>query len=201
MFLVCCAPQQNIIEYVLLFVEDHPVLVGVVISVFTSSLWLRKFLRQKRAEAFFGFYSKLSLRLNALQIRLMENGQLNISNSEDGNIYSLVYLKSYIEEVCPGYRIPVDEELELYQTAAKELKDILLNTENNVYPPGSNRKKWYESQHILFSFCEFIENKAYWHSTNEACADEKSEPKHMEKCKLLVEAMNYIQESINLAKY
>lgn len=201
MFLVCCAPQQNIIEYVLLFVEDHSVLVGVITSVIASSLWLRKFLKQRRAEAFFGFYSKLSLRLKALQVILEENGQLNISRSTEGNIYSLIYLEDYIKEVCPGYKIPDDDELALYKAAAEELKDILLNTENNVYPPRSKREKWYESEHILFSFCEFLENRVYWHSTNKDSADEGKEPKHIVKCKLLIEAMNYVQDSINRAKY
>ena len=166
MFLVCCIQQPNIIEYALLFIEQHSVLVGVITSVLASSLWLSKFLKQKRAEAFFGFYSKLSLRLKALQTRLEENGQLNISDPKDGNIYALIYLEDYGREVCPSYKIPVKEELAFYKAAAKELKDILLKTEHNVYPLGSKREKWYESQHILFSFCEFLENEAYWRSTN-----------------------------------
>lgn len=202
MLLVYCHPPQNIIECILSFIENHPVSVGVLTSVLASSLWLRKFLKQKRAEAFFGFYSKLSLRLKTLQVMLEENGQLDISKS--GNIYSLIYLENCIDEICPGYKLPDEPELELYKIAAKELKDILLNTENNVYPPGSKRKKWYDSQHILFLFCEFLENEAYWHSTNkyyEEKGDGSREPKHIIKCKLLIEAMNYIQDSINNAKY
>lgn len=201
--LECYAPQRNIIECVLLFVEDHSVLVGVLTSVLASSLWLRKFLKQRRAEAFFGFYSKLSLQLKALQAVLEENGQLNVAAPGNGNIYSLLYTEDYIGVVCPGYKIPDDQEKSLYQTAARELKDILLNTENNVYPPGSKRKEWYDSEHILFSFCEFLENKACWHVTNKSFDGEKGEeePKYIVKCKLLIKAMEYIQVSINRAKY
>lgn len=209
MLLVFYTPQQSIIECVLSFIEDHSVLVGVFTSLLASSLWLRKFLRQKRAEAFFGFYSKLSLRLKALQDILEENGQLNVTKPEDGNIYSLIYLKDYINKICPGYKEPDGGELSLYQTAAKELKAILLNTENNVYPPGAKRKEWYDSEHVIFSFCEFLENEACRHSTNIAFEEgmgetegtEEKEPKHVIKCKLLIKAMENIQSSINRAKY
>lgn len=201
MFLIYCSSKQSIIQFVLRFIEEHSGLVGIITSVIVSSLWLTKFIKQKRAEAFFGFYAKLSLRLKALQILLQEKDQLNISNAEAGNIFSLIYLKDYILDACPGYKIPTDEELELYKVAAKELKDILLNTENNVYPPGAKRKKWYESQHILFSFCEFLGNNAYQHTTNEEFINNQNEYKHIVKCTLLVNAINYIQKSIERAKY
>lgn len=201
MFLVYCNTQQNLIEFILLFVEEHSVLVGIITSVITSTLWLRKFLKQKRAEAFFGFYAKLSIRLKALQSTLEENGQLNISEPRVGNIYSLIYIKDFVKTACPSYTPPTDKELKLYKTASKELKDILLNTENNVYPPKSKRKKWYESQHILFSFCEFLENDAYQHTTNEQYARGENEPKHITKCRALIDAIDYIQDSINHAKY
>ena len=156
---------------------------------------------QKRAEAFFGFYAKLSLRLKSLQARLTENGQLNITDKEAGNIYSLIYLENYIKTACPGYKQPEKGELEAYAAAAVELKKLILETDNNVYPPRAKRKKWYESQHIIFSFCEFLEKEEYRHTTNQEYANGEDEPKHMVKCKVLVEAMNYIQESIDRAKY
>ena len=201
MLLVCFTPKQNIIEHILLFIENHSVLVGVVVSLLTSTFWLRKFLRQKRAEAFFGFYSKLSLRIKSLQKRLEEAGQLNTSSYENGNIYSLIYVKSYIREICPGYRIPEDDDLKPLQAAATELKNILLDSNNNVYPRGSNRQRWYESQHIIFLFCEFLENSAFWHITNKSQTNENGDPRHIELCKSLVSAMNYIQSSINNTRY
>lgn len=201
MFLTYINNLLHILKYILCFIEENSVLVGVMTSVLAGSLWFRKFLKQKRAEAFFGFYSKLSLRLKSLQTMLEENGQLNISNSKEGNIYSLIYIEDYMKKVCPSYKSPEDNELELYKSAAKELKNILLNTENNVYPQGTKRKEWYENQHVLFLFCEFIENEAYQHITNEEFDNGENESKHITKCKLLVNAMNNIQESINHAKY
>ncbi len=201
MLLICCCPHQGGIDGIFSFIEDHSVLVGIVTSVIVSSLWLRKFIKQKRAEAFFGFYAKLSLRLKALQTILQEKGQLNISNAGEGNIYSLIYLDNYIRTACPRYTPPTDKEFGVYKAAAKELKDILLKTENNVYPPGAKRKEWYNSQYILFSFCEFLEDEANRNITNEQFINGINEPKHITKCKSLVEAMDYIQKSIERAKY
>lgn len=200
MFLVFYTPPQNTIEHALQIIEDNSVLVGVLVSVITGSLWLRKFLREKRAEAFFGFYAKLSLRLKALQSTLNENGQLNILNPEAGNIYSLTYINSCYSKVCKSYKEPDPKELKIYINAAKELKKILLETDHNVYPLGSNRKKWYESQYVLFSFCEFLENIETLTKTNKT-ETEDGKLKHMVKCKELIEAINYIQESIGNAKY
>ncbi len=200
MFLEFIHTLMHILKYIICFIEEYPVLIGIITSVVTGSIWFRKYIRQKRAEAFFGFYTKLSLRLKSLQTILEENGQLNISDPQKGNIYSLIYTENFIKDVCPSYKVPEPDELKLYISYAKELKQILLNTENNVYPKGTKREEWYENQHILFLFCEFLENEEYHHRTNEEF-DTENASKHIKKCKILVNAMNSIQESINYAKY
>lgn len=199
MLLECNGTFLHIIEYLVCFVEENSVLMGIVTSMIVSSLWFRKYIKQKRAEAFFGFYAKLSLCLKSLQTKLEENDQLNVTNNEAGNIYTLIYTEDVIETVCPSYSPPDKNELEQYKSAAKELKETLLNTENNVYPQGAKREEWYKSQYIIYSFCEFIENKACQHITNEE--REKDEYKHIIKCKQLIDAINNIQESIDNAKY
>jgi len=201
MFLIYIQEQQNKIESILSIIEKNSVLVGIIVSIITGSLWFRKYIKQKRAEAFFGFYAKLSLRLKSLQERLEENGQLNISDYNAGNIYSLIYDDKSMKTFCPSYKKPDENKLKLYMEAAKELKDILINTENNVYPPGTKRKEWYENQHIIYSFCEFIENDAYQHITNKEYIDDKNIPIHIMKCKLFINAINNIQKSICNAKY
>lgn len=199
MFLVCNLNVLHIIEYTLCFIEENSVLVGVITSVIVSSCWFRQFIRQKRAEAFFGFYAKLSLRLKALQTQLKDSGQLNVSDVKAGNIFSLIYTEELRKKICPKYKEP--KEIDLYKSAATELKEILLNTDNNVYPQGSDPKEWYESQHILFDFCEFLENETYHQRTNKELGNGENEPKHIIKCKLLINAMDNIQESINNAQY
>lgn len=225
MFLICLESLQQIASRFLQFIEENTVFVGIITSIIVSSLWFRKYIKQKRAEAFFGFYAKLSLCLKSLQTRLIDKGQLNISNPDDGNIYSLIYVKDFIKSACPSYMTPTENDLELYKAYAKELKNILLETDNNVYPLGSKRRKWYESQHVLFSFCEFLENESNQHTTNEKFPKKKRsiltedkyknkcvikciskykakyKSKHMTKCKSLVRAINYILKSINNAKY
>lgn len=201
MLLVWLSKIKHIIECILCIIEENPVSVGIFTSMIVGSLWFRKYIRQKRAEAFFGFYAKLSLCLKSLRIKLEENGQLNVSDTKAGNIYALIYLEGDIKKICPRYKAPNEKEIQLYQAAAKELKEILLNTENNVYPRGSKREEWYESQHIIFLFCEFLENKEYWHTTNKEFDSGNNEYKHMKRCKSLIGAMDCIQRSINNVKY
>lgn len=186
----------RIIDCILQYVEDHPVLVGVSTSVIIGSLWMHKFLRQRRAEAFLSFYSKLSLYIYELQTKLNEKELLDISKPESGNIFSLIYLENHINKVCPNFHIPTDEDLNPLKPIATEIRELLIKTDNNVYPRGAKREQWYKSQQTIFSFCEFIINGEHRHLTN--ISDDKP---HITKCKSLLDAMNYIQESIYKAKY
>lgn len=189
------------IEYILSFMENHSVLVGIITAVITGSLWFRKFLKQKRAEAFFGFYNRLSLRLKTLSSLLNDKAQLNIVDAQKGNIFSLLYIESFISIECPAYNMPDEEELYVYQAAAKELKKMLLETNHNVFPKGASQKKWYDSQYIIFSFCEFLEHEKFRHNTNNSESSNTEEPKHIVKCRELVEAIDYIQKAIEQVDY
>lgn len=189
------------IEYILSFIENHSVLVGIITAVITGSLWFRKFLKQKRAEAFFGFYNRLSLRLKTLYSLLNDKDQLNIVNDQKGNIFSLLYTESFISKACPAYNMPDDEELSVYRAAAKELKKILLETNHNVFPKGACQEKWYDCQYTIFSFCEFLEHEKFRHNTNNSGRSNTGEPKHIVKCRELVEAINYIQKAIEQVDY
>ncbi len=201
MFLILIWFYYHIIEYILLFIEEHSVLVGIVVSMVASLFWLKKYINEKRAEAFFGFYARLYLKLRTLQMQLEENGQLNYSDEKSGNIYSLIYTNDLIDQYCPSYKIPSDNHMELYQMTAEELINILLKTENNVYPRKTNKKEWYESECILLTFCEFIINNETHHSTNKLYYNNETEMKHIKKCKLLVKAINYILKSIENENY
>lgn len=200
MFLELLSLFSHIIEYTLCFIENNSVLMGVIISVIASSLWLRKFLREKQAEAFFGFYAKLSLHLRVLQKKLEEKDLLNITDPEAGNIYSLIYTKDCINDFCPKFAMLSDQELVPFIDIAKEIKRTILDTDSNVYPPKADKKQWYESQYILFSLCDFLESSEYRHMTNRRTSEGETEDKHIVKCKLLVEALNYIQNSIDFLR-
>ncbi len=201
MLLVYFAPQQNIIEYILKIIEDNSVLIGVITSLIVGSLWFRKFIRQRRAEAFFGFYTKLSLSIRILQTKLLENDRLNITDFKSGNIFSLIYVESDIEKICSSFTPVLDDELNSYKKAAAAIKNIIINTDNNVYPQKANRGQWYKSQCVLLLFCDFLEDKSNRNLTNIPEESDNTEPKHITRCKELIEAMDYILESINSAKY
>ena len=201
MFLVYLAPPRHTIEYILKTIEDNSVLIGVITSLIVGSLWFEKFIRQRRAEAFFGFYSKLSLNIRILQDKLEENDRLNITDFNIGNIYSLIYVEKDIMAICKSFTPVSKEELDSYKAVADVIKDIIMNTENNVYPQKSNREEWYKSQGVLLFFCDFLDNEGSRHTTNIPEGNGNAEPKHITKCKELVKAMNYIQEAINKARY
>lgn len=191
----------NIIKYFFGFIENNSVFMGFAASLIVSSFWMKNYIKQKRAEAFFGFYARLLLRIKSLRAGLYEKGQLNVVEPKKGNIFSLIYTEDYIKEVCPQYRSLEEIELHIYKSTAMEIKKILIEADNNVYPPGSNRKEWYDSQFILFSFCEFLENSDYQAVTNEKYEKGTKEYKHILRCKNLIRAMNYIQYSIENARY
>lgn len=192
----------NFIENGFNFIESHSVLVGIITAVITSSLWLRKFINQKRAEAFFDFYAKLLLKIKYLKSQLTEYSQLDYSKNSNGNIYSLLYTEDTVNDICKGYKKPEPAELKILANAADKIKECILNSNCNVYPKNADRKKWYDSQHYILSFCEFLnDNKGLQKIYNTSRKDNNGIPIHNVKCKELVEAMDYVISSIESEKY
>lgn len=186
------------------FIEDYPVTVGIIISAIVGSLWFRTFLMQKRAEASFGFYTVLTLRLKCLYTLLKEHDLLNASDSEKGNIYSLIYSEDCLKKFCPAFNEPSEEAIESIHRLSTEIKEILLNADCNIYPYRTNKEQWYQSQYMLLSFCDFmdcIKNKERYCKVNTRRSDGEFEDKHIVKCKHLVESIDYLQEAIHKTKY
>ena len=61
------------------------------------------------------------------------------------------------------------------------------------------KKKWYESQHIILSFCNFLEKEELKHIYSDMNRTDK--PIHITKCEELVNAMDYIIYAIEHEKY
>lgn len=198
------------------FIETHSVLVGIITAIVTSSLWLRKYINQKRAEAFFDFYTQLLLKTKYLKCKLTDFSQIDYSENSKGNIYSLLYTDDRIFSICEGYNKPEPAKLKILSDAANNLKECIIKSDCNVYPKNANRKKWYDSQHIVFSFCEFIIevntaekannnnvkiNNGLHNIYNTSKDDVNKIPIHKVKCKELVEAMDYIITSIEDERY
>lgn len=214
---------ENNSNCLLCWVENHSIIIGAISAAIVSSLWFLKYLKQKRAEAFFGFYTSLLLQVKSLRHWLDSKNLLDIDDKENGNIFSLIYVPSTLSEICPGFCQLDDIVLIELKEIALLLKSTLLNSENNVYPKRFNKKAWYENQYIILSFCDFVMFKSMRNNTNKAICDKTDgvdetvdidEPinndeardnlenyKHILKCKELLSAINYIQKALENVKY
>ncbi len=176
------------------YVEEHSVFSGMIVAAFAGTLWLDRYLCQKRAEAFLGFYSKLSLHLKLLREMLENNERLSTGNSTDGNIFALIYKDEIIDKYSIVHPEIGKEELESYKRVAKDIRNVLLEADNNVSPLGVNRHRWHESQYTILSFCELIEDDSIHHITN---IYNDSNPEHITRCIEFKESMNFILDSID----
>jgi len=182
---------------IFLWLENHSGIIGIIIAIIVGSLWSHKFLMQKRAEAFFGFYTRLLFQIKGLESFLGDNELLEYVDQNKGNIFTLIYIVNLQYKAFNGFPIPSKELLDDLKKLTSQIKNTLTESESNVYPKASERERWYDSQYILFKFCEFMENDSEREITSIEKEDgEKSELKHIVKCRELVHAMNYIKESI-----
>jgi len=200
LFLVLGKVLQSIgdaLNCILSWLENHSGIIGIVTVIIAGSFWFNKFLRQKRAEAFFGFYAQLLLQIKSLKSLLKDNELLEIKKINYGNIYSLLYTNDSQKSVCGGFKRPSAELLNDIEKLTLQLKNTLINSENNVYPKTSEKAKWYDSQHTLFEFCEFLERKSLIGKMALDIANyENKDYEHTTKCQELVKALEHIEESI-----
>ena len=179
------------------YMEEHSVFSGMIIAAFAWSLWLDRYLYQKRAEAFLGFYSKLSLHLRLLKEMLENNKRLCAKKNTDGNIFALMYKQDVIVNHSINHSEIKKSELDSYKRVAKEIRSVLLGADNNVSPLGVNRNDWLKNQYVILSFCEFIEDDSVHYITN---IFDDNNPIHITKCIEFKAAMNYILKSIDKAQ-
>jgi len=168
-----------------------------------GTLWFRKFLKQRRAEAFFGFYSSLMLQIKSIRVWLEEKDMLKVG-TQDGNIYAHMYVPGLEKDESLLFQRLEDKQFDELNELLKDLKELLLKSENNVYPKGFKKKLWYESQHTLLTFCNFIALGSMREDTNipkYSNGNNSGQYKHIVKCKELIAAMDSIQTSIENANY
>ena len=194
----------NIVNYIISWIECHPVTMALITTVTAGTFWLHKYINHKRAEAFFGFYTRLLIQLKYLRTWLNAKNLLETDNHEKDNIYALIYTEETKIEVCKVNHKLSDEEFEELKELVKELKETITRSDNNVYPKASKKKEWYENQQVLYEFCEFIENDSMRRNTNIAktkSLENVDEYKHITMCKKLIAAMNCIKDSIEKEYY
>lgn len=192
-------PDSSIISIGLGFIRDNSVFVGGVVAVITSFFWMKKLLREKRAEAFFGFYASLIIQIKFLKEKLEKVDGLNISDVEYGNIFSLLYEDSLFKKYSAGYHKPEKNDLTILKDTAKKLKETLSDSQCNVFPVKADPQKWYDSQYTLYSFCDFLVHID--EQTKYGTLPKTNEPLHIYKCKKLLDAINYIEQLLSNIKY
>lgn len=195
---------QTTIESVLFFIRDNSFLIGSVITVLTGLLWMKNLLREKRAEAFFGFYANLRFHIILLRSKLDEKRYLGTcvgANANSGNIFSALYDENLRQEYCPGYHDPEQWYLSNLKEISGRLKQVITESNCNVYPKNIDSKRWYDSQFIIFSFCDYIDNIDKLKQTYGKHPANYKKPMHIMKCEELVEAMDFIIQSLDKIKY
>lgn len=190
----------NTVNCIFSWLDDHAGIIGIIVGIIAGSLWSYKFLMQKRKEAFFGFYTRLYFQLKSLETSLKEKKLLEIDSPNEGNIYSLLYIVDVRKEACEDFQEPSGIFFDDIKNLALQIKETLTESESNVYPNASEREEWYKNQFIIFEFCEFLEYDSKRQKTNKTkFKDNDKDYKHTIKCKELVNAINFIKNSINKA--
>ena len=118
---------------VLNWINDNSTFVNILFTILCGIVgWLlyrRTYYREKRSAALFGFFVRFDMILEVLQT------QINKCSEENSNPFALLYTARSRGLNClslPGGT--PDETFKLFSPIAKELKSLLLETENNVFP-------------------------------------------------------------------
>lgn len=196
----------NNINNILSWIERHPIIAGSVICVITTGggfFWYkfrkRKHIKQTQVEASIGFYARILLQLGNLRVWLEEKNLLEVCEMKNGNIYSLIYNADTLTSEFPSFDAPNEVELNELKELVLQLEKTLVDAESNVYPKNADKKTWYDSQHIVVQFCNFIKQDTRHYSTNKTMYESEEnygEYKHIVKCKEFITAMDYIQSCI-----
>lgn len=126
---------------------------GIIGLIIAGLLYYFKFYRKQRMAALFGFYTRLHMLLSILESQ-------TVGCSEDSNPYVLLYKTNARDRY--GLVLPGGNEESIYlkfEPISKEIKELFLNTEQNVYPKSSRRKSWYNSQLVILDFALMITDK------------------------------------------
>ena len=181
---------------VLCFIESHPVFIETAAAVITSSLIAKKYLREKRAEAFSGLYIRLYMQLKSFMELLSSHDRINCNDNTRGTIFCLRYDDDTWRKEFPSFPGIDKSELETYKKCAEQLNETILKTEKNIYPKNASKRKWYNYQRIIIEFCNFIT-----YDDQHKCTNNVAKEYYIGKCVELVTAVDYICSKIAKTKY
>ena len=154
-------------------------------------------LREKRYTASIRFYPQLLMAIKRLMQFLEDRRQLEVNDYKKGNIYSLLYTSESCKSFCPQYRrISITDYNDLKKQIEYIIK-LLTESEENVHPKFSDKDEWIMNQRIIISFCHFVLEDGEQGITNKEFLSNSKVPQHIEKCKELSKAIEYIITAID----
>lgn len=139
---------------VLNWIDENPTLVNILFTILCGLVgWVFyrfTYYRKKKSAAMFGFFVRLDMILTVLQ------SQINTYTNKQGPFVLL-----YTEDARKAAQLQlpggsVEKAFEQFGPIAIELKSLLLETENNVYPKACKKEEWYNNQIILLHFALMI---------------------------------------------
>ena len=147
----------NIINQVLIFMDDNPVFIGVMVAV-SGTFWINRYLRKKRIDACFGFYCNLSLLISELKEMLITL-KLDTDSNPDNlfNIFALHYMDDIRKK--NSINRSITEELKALSAVASPLHNLLISATNNIPPDNISISDWYKYQQAVFKLCLLILEK------------------------------------------
>lgn len=154
------------------WIEAHSTFVDIIktiiVALLAVILWRKRYVRERRAAATLHLYACLRILLKDIKKKI-----------ETVNPYEAIYTESLRREIARDNgetaTPKIDDFLNNFIEDSKRLRDIILDTDNNVYPRKKEREKWYEKQQELYDFTCFILEKegVEKEKTNRKSADEK----------------------------
>lgn len=193
--------------------ETHPQTVSIidsVIKVIIPCLFatgLVRFLfkgaienRNKRIEAEASLFPVLRRSIMELKEKLQDYGRLDES-SEKTNIFILLYSHELRRSNFGYFEYDPETknkyEHDYYKDRCMKIKKLIDESSCNVPAKKASKKDWYDNQHILVDFCDFIieiENRNENNSAGKL--DSLEDSLHVSKCKELSNTLNYFIENL-----
>lgn len=176
------------------WIHDNSTLVNILFTILCGiSGWLlyrKTYYREKRSAALFGFFVRFDMLLAVLQ------RQIEVHSEGNAGPFALMYTadaRSTLQLLLPDGT--VDKTIKLFSPIAKELKSLLLEAENNVYPKSCKKKDWYDSQIILLHFALMITDRLDVETIAPACSDCQNRLDELKK------AVNELRNILERVKY
>ena len=203
----------NWIRLILNWIEIHSTFVNIVFKIVCGLIgiigaglfYYFKFYRKQKSAALFNFYIRLDMLLSVLKQQIDRT-------EESKNPFLLLYTGTTMNLLGLSLLRGDESQTEaLFLPIAKEIKKLLLDTDNNVYPKTCKKESWYQSQKTLLDFVFMMTDKlgissievdptAIKRKNGTVIAPEEATV-HINKWEKLKEAVQILQDTLREVRY